>query len=107
RLEEAAEHGQAVALPNPGQAGMVGQFLVQVVAQEPPDAPSIGRAPYQLPLGAESLEEHHQLELEVDSRIDGRSPAFLVGTAGQVADESQVQLGLKMAVEVVGRDQLL
>jgi hypothetical protein len=30
RLEEAAEDGQAVAPPDPGQAGVVGQLLIQV-----------------------------------------------------------------------------
>jgi hypothetical protein len=30
RLEEAPEDGKAVALPNPGQAGVVGQGLSEV-----------------------------------------------------------------------------
>src|SRR5687768_10382856 len=77
RLEEAAEDRQAVALPDPGQARVVRQLLVQVIPQVPPDAQPIGSYPDQLPLGADPFEEHHELELEEDPRIDRRSPALL------------------------------
>ena len=67
-------------------------------ARSPPSA-------HQFSLGADPFEEHHELELEKDLRIDGWSPTFLIRRTDQVADEAQVQLGLEVAVEVVGRDQ--
>jgi hypothetical protein len=51
--------------------------LVQVVAQVPADAQPVGRQVQQLPLRADAFEEHHQLQLEEDHRVDGR--AFLPG----------------------------
>src|SRR6185436_4092189 len=61
---------------------------------------SVGRAVS--PIGVFSsvgLEEH--------PRIDGRSPAVLIGAADQVADEAQVQLGLEVPIEVARRHQIL
>src|SRR4051794_37933372 len=49
----------------------------------------------------------HTVEFEEHLRIDGWSPAFLLGTAHQVADEAEVQLGLKVPVEVAGRHEIL
>jgi len=57
---------------------VVGQLLVQVIAEVPSNAQSISGDSHQLALGADPLEERHELELEEASWIDGRSPAFLV-----------------------------
>jgi hypothetical protein len=86
---------------------MIRQLFVQVVPEVPADTQPIGGHPDQFPLGADPLEKHHQLEFEEDLRIDGRSPTFLIGTADQVTDEVQVELGLEVPIEVVGRHQIL
>ncbi len=86
---------------------MIGQFFIQIVAEEPADAQPIGSDTDQLSLRAESLEEHHELELEEDRRIDGWPAALLLGSADQVADEAQVELGLKVTRDVAGGDQVL
>jgi hypothetical protein len=71
---------------------VIGQLFIQVVPEIPPDAQPISSYSYQLPLGADPFEEHHELELEEDSRIDRWSSTFLLGRADQVADEAQVEL---------------
>jgi len=105
RLEEAAERHQPVPGPNPGQAGVVGQRLVRGVAE----VPAVGQVQAgdldQLTLRADPLEEHDQLELEEDDRVDARPPAVLIGAADQGADERQIELRLKQAIEVVRGDQ--
>src|SRR5687768_18180093 len=60
---------------------------------------SVGRAVS--PIGVVS-----SVGLEEDSRVDGRPPAFLIGAADGVADEAQIELGLEVPVEVVGRHQI-
>ena len=72
-LEEALEDGQAQALPDAGQAGVVGQRLVQGVAEVPAVREVEAGRLDQLPLGADALEEHDELELEEDDRVDGRA----------------------------------
>jgi hypothetical protein len=61
---------------------------------------SVGRAVS--PIGVVS-----SVGLEEDRRIDGWSPAFLIGVSDQVADEAQIKLGFEVAVEVVARHQIL
>jgi hypothetical protein len=57
-------------------------------------------------LGADALEEHDQLQLEEDDRIDRRPAAFSVQLPRPVPDEAKIQLRLQVLVDVVGRDQL-
>src|SRR5215204_6268663 len=59
---------------------------------------SVGRAVS--PIGVVS-----SVGFEEDHRIDRWPPTFLIGATHQVANEAQVQLGLKMAVEVVSGNQ--
>ena len=70
RREEAAEDVEPVALPDAGEAGMVGQRLGQVVPQVPAQAEAVGDHPQQLSFGAQPLEEEDQLQLEEDDRVD-------------------------------------
>ncbi|MBA3414813.1 MAG: hypothetical protein H0U10_06275 [Chloroflexia bacterium] len=56
--------------------------------------------------GANALEEHHQLQLEEDDRVDVQ-PATVGGASlPPVADEAKVELRLEAAVDVVGRDDI-
>src|SRR5207249_1235188 len=61
-VEEAAEHGEAVALADAGEAGVVGQRLTEAVAEVPAEAESVGDGAHQLAFGPQPLEEQHQLQ---------------------------------------------
>ena len=106
-LEEALEDVDAEPLPDAGQAGVVGQRLVEGVAE----VPAVGQVEAggldELALGADALEEHHQLQLEEDDRVDGGPAPLGVELPRPVADEAQVELGFQVAVEVVDRDEVL
>lgn len=73
---------QSVAQANAGQARMLWQGLVQVVAQIPAHAEPVGGQPHELTFRADALEEHHQLEPEVSSRT--ALPLSDVDTLGNV-----------------------
>ena len=82
-LEEALEDVDARALPDAGQAGVVGQRLIEGVAQIPAMGQVEAGGLDQLALGADPLEEHDQLQLEEDDRVDGGPTA--VGVAARVS----------------------
>ena len=94
-------------LPDAGQAGVVGQGLVEGVAE----VPAVGQVEAgrldQLALGADALEEHDQLQLEEDDRVDAGPAPLGVQLPRPVADEAQVELRLQVAVEVVGGNEVL
>ena len=55
-----------------------------------------------IPLRADALEEHHQLQLEEDDRIERKvARARRKVLAGPLADKRQVELRLQMPIEVV------
>ena len=60
-FKEAAKHGQAIAGADAGQAGVVRQGLIEVVAQKPSHAELVCHQPHQEPLRADALEKHDQL----------------------------------------------
>src|SRR5206468_148851 len=94
-LEEALEDRQAVALTDAGQTRVVGQRLMQVIPQVPAQAQTVSSHPDQLPLGADVFEEHHQLELEKDDRVDRGTTPLFISRADQVPNEGQVEFGVK------------
>ena len=106
-VEEALEGVDAQALSNPRQAGMVGEVLIQRVAEIPAVGQMETRGFDELALGADPLKEHDELELEEDDGVDARPAAFRVQLSRPVAHEAQIQRPFQMAVEVVGRDELL
>src|SRR5215203_340803 len=63
-LEEAPEHLKPVALPDPGEAGVVGQRFAEIVSEVPANAKAVGHHPHQLPFGAQILEKEDELELK-------------------------------------------
>ena len=71
-----------------------GSVLVEGVAQ----VPAVGQVEAgrldELALGADALEEHHQLQLEEDDRVDGGSATLGVELSCPLADEAQVELAL-------------
>src|SRR5215213_9349217 len=65
-LEEVSEDLETVAVPDPGEAGVVGQRFVEVVAEVPTQREAVGDYAHELTLRREVLEEHDELELEED-----------------------------------------
>jgi hypothetical protein len=86
---------------------VVGQRLVEIVAQVPAYGDPVGRHAHQLPLRTQPLEEQDELQLEEDHRVYGRSTAPGVEGAHQVPDEGEVQRGLEPTVEAVFRNKIL
>ena len=86
---------------------MIGERVVEGVAE----VPAVGQVEAcrldQLALGADALEEHDQLQLEEDDRVDARLAPVGVQLPRLVAHERQVESGFQVAIEGIGRDQLL
>ena len=84
-----------------------GSVLVEGVAQ----VPAVGQVEAgrldELALGADALEEHDQLQLEEDDRVDAGPAPLGVQLPRPVADEAQVELGFQVAVEVVPGNEVL
>jgi hypothetical protein len=59
-----------------------------------------------LPLGADALEEHHQLQLEEDHRVDRWTAARGVARPEEFSHETEVDDSLQATIEVVLRDEL-
>jgi hypothetical protein len=100
-LEEPAEDGKTEALADASKASGVRQRLVEAVAEVPPDAEPILRQRQELALRADSLEEHHQVELEEDDGIDGRPASVGAGVPDPIPDEAEVLRRLAAPVEVI------
>jgi hypothetical protein len=67
-LEEAPENLQPVALADLGEAGVLGQRFVEIVAQVPADTEAISNYLHQLALGPQSLEENHGIDAGATKR---------------------------------------
>ena len=81
-------------LPDAGQAGVVGELLVERVAEIPAVGEVETRRRDELPLGADALEEHDQLELEEDDWVDAGSAPLGVELPRPVPDEAEIELRL-------------
>ncbi len=99
-LEEALEDIDPEALPDAGQAGVVGQVFIKGVAAVPAMRQVETRGRDEVPLGADPLEDHHQLQLEEDDRVDGGPTTLGIQLSRPITDEAQVELGLQVPVEV-------
>jgi hypothetical protein len=66
---------------------VAGQRLLQVVAHVPAKGQAVGHHSYELPLAPEVLEEHDQLQLEEDDRVDGGPAAPRVERPHQIHHE--------------------
>src|SRR3954453_12674658 len=104
-LEEALEERQAQPLPDPGQAGMIGQRLIQPVAEIPAVREVEAGDVDQAPLRAEALEEQDQLEFEEHDGVDGRPAPSFVELLNPLADEAESELSIEVPVEIVSRDE--
>jgi hypothetical protein len=61
----------------------------------------------ELPIRADAVEEHDQVQLEEDGRINGGTSAIGVALPCPVADAAQGQLRLQLAIDVVPGNELL
>jgi hypothetical protein len=60
---------------------------------------------HQLPLRADTLEKHNELQFEEHHRIDARSAKGLVEMPHQVAHEGQIEPGFDLAIKVIFRHE--
>jgi hypothetical protein len=106
-LEEALEEVDAQPLPDAGQAGVVRQLFAEGVAE----IPAVGQVETgrfdELALGADALEEHDELELEEDHRVDRGTAAFGIQVAYPLTNKGQIERRFEVAVEVVSRNEFL
>jgi hypothetical protein len=86
---------------------VVRQGLPQVVPEVPAHAQAVGRHPHKLALRPQAFEEEDELQPEEHHRVDARAAHGGVGVPHQVADEGEIQHAIEVAVEVIGRDQVL
>ena len=106
-LEEAAEHREAETVARARQVGVVGQRLVEVVAEVPAHREAVGRHPHELSLAPHALEEHDELQFEEDYGVDARATALGVQRPHHLPNEREVQLRPQSSVEIVVRDEVL
>jgi hypothetical protein len=84
---------------------VVRQRFVEVVAQEPSDAQAVRSDLHKLPLRADVLKEHHQLQTKEDHRIDAGASRRSVAVLYQIPDERKVEHRVQATVEFVFRDK--
>lgn len=106
-LKELAEDVDAVAVTNTSHRGVVGQGLVQVVAEIPAHTETVGANPLKLALRAHPFEEQNELELKEHDRVDRGPTACGIAIAHQVAHKAQIECALDVAVEVVCRHEVV
>ena len=104
-LEKLVEDFHTQAIADAGQAGMLGQWLIEVVAEIPPVRQVQAGHLDQPSLRADALEEHDELKLEENHWVDGWSPGGLVAILSELAHEAQIQFGFQVPVEVTTRNQ--
>src|SRR5687767_6340517 len=88
-----------------GHAGVVGQSLIEGVAEIPAVGQIEASRRNELALRADAFKEHDELELEEDDWVDGRSTAVGVELPDPVSDEAQVERRLQMAIEVISGNE--
>jgi hypothetical protein len=62
---------------------------------------------HQRALRADASEEHHELELEEDERVDGGTVTRCVQLSDPLPDEGKVEGSLEMPVEVIGGNEAI
>src|SRR5439155_6437717 len=106
-LKEATEQLDAIALTNTRETRMVGQRLIQIVADVPAHAEPISSKLHQESFRANVVEEHHQLQLEEDHRIYGGATCTSIRLFDQVAHKREIYHIIQMAIEMIGWNKLI
>jgi hypothetical protein len=86
---------------------VVREWLVEVITEIPADAEPVGGHPKQVPLRADALEEHHELEPEEHDRVDARASIRRIAVLHPGPHETQVKRRVRVAIEVVRRHEVL
>src|SRR5215211_4026879 len=87
------------------ESRVVGQGLVEIVAQIPADAKAVGHNGHQLPFASQSLKEKNKLELEKYYRINARAPRRSVALLNQIPHKRELEGLFQGTVEVILRDE--
>ena len=104
-LEEALEDPDPEPLPDAGQAGMIRERLVERVAEVPAVRQVEAGRLDELALRAEPLEEHDQMQLEEDHRVDAGTASLGIVLPDPLTDEAEIEFRLEVAVEVALRNE--
>jgi hypothetical protein len=104
-LEEPTKDWQAEPLADLHEAGAIGQWLIKVVAEVPAVRQIQAGKFNELPFGANTLEEHDEVEPEEDDRVDRGSTALGVAFGNPGADEAEVERCIEVTVEVIRWDE--
>jgi hypothetical protein len=86
---------------------VVGQGFVEVVAELPAVGEVETRGLDELAFRADALEEHDQLELEEDHRVNGGTATGGVAISDPHPNDAKIQRRIKVAIEVISRDEVL
>jgi hypothetical protein len=86
---------------------VIRQLLVQGIAQIPAMGQMEARRLDELAFGVDPFEEHDELELEEDDQIDAGAASLGVELPRPVSYKREVEFGLEVAIEVIGRDERL
>src|SRR5260370_14372871 len=78
-----------------------------MVAQIPADAEPVGGEAHEEPFRAHPFEKHDELQLEEDDWVDAGTPVSSLAVVHEVAARREVEHPFEVAVEVVGRHQLV
>src|SRR5919202_6145407 len=89
-VEEAAEHVDPKAISYACQAGMVGEWLSEVVVQIPTDTQSVSSEFHELTLGTKTLKGHDELQLEEANRVDRGPDTRRVTVRNKSTHERQI-----------------
>ena len=86
---------------------MIRELFVEGVAQ----IPAVGQVEAgrrdELARGADPFEEHDQLQLEKDDRVDARPSSVSIEIVDPFTDEAKIELRLKAAVEIARGNELV
>jgi hypothetical protein len=86
---------------------VVGQRLVEVVAEIPAVSKVEAGGLDELAFRADALEEHGQLEFEEDHRVNRGTAAGGVAIGDPYPNDAKIQSRIKVAIEVISRAELL
>src|SRR5581483_6942812 len=105
RFEEAAKNVQSITGANTAQARMIGERLVEIIAQIPTNTQAVSRLEHELAFGANALKKHHQLQLKKDNRVNRRTTQVCIGLLDKRPYKREIQLLLQMPIEIVLWDE--
>ena len=86
---------------------MVGQRLIQIVADVPAHAEPVSSQSHQLSFRADAVKEHHEVQLEEDHRVNGGATCVSIRLFDQVAHKREIHHAIQMAIEMSGWNEFI